>query len=195
MLAALGVASIVIGLAAQSVLSDVFAGFVVLFGKNLRVGDRIKVGDVYGDIVRITLMNTIIQTPKNEMVIMPNSYIVRNYIVNYSGFNTVMISITANIGYEFPPSRVEKLLIKAASQTTGVFGKPDPFVLMKNFENFGILYELNVYTDQLERTDEVLSNLRKNVVRIMEMEGIELLTPSYARPAPLPKTKRKRRKH
>jgi MscS family membrane protein len=119
----LGIVGLTISLAGRDFLADIIAGSLILVDKPYRVGDRVGLGDIdlWGDVVDIGMISTKILTSDNRTVIIPNSEVRQNSIVNYS-YPDPSYYDTTDIGVAFDNDveKVEQLLIKAASSVDGV---------------------------------------------------------------------------
>ena len=99
-------------------------------------------------------MVTHLRTPKNEEVIVPNSAILNQEVLNYSAMarkEGLILHTTVGIGYETPWRQVEAMLIEAAERTPGLLKEPAPFVLQRGLGDFCVTYEINAYCDAPER--------------------------------------------
>ncbi|MEA3326205.1 MAG: mechanosensitive ion channel family protein [Chloroflexota bacterium] len=121
--AALGIGGFAISLAAKDTVSDAIAGIILLVDQPFRVGDRIEVQELatWGDVVEIGLRTTHIRTRDNRMVIVPNSIISHNQVINYSFPDPrYRIETHVDIDYREDVEMVRQLLIKAVRQVEGV---------------------------------------------------------------------------
>jgi MscS family membrane protein len=119
----LGIIALAISLAGRDVLADIIAGALILVDKPYRVGDRVGLGDIdmWGDVVEIGMTSTKVLTSDNRTVIIPNSEVRQNSIVNYSYPDPSYYDTTdIGVAYDNDVEKVEQLLIKAASTVDGV---------------------------------------------------------------------------
>jgi small-conductance mechanosensitive channel len=119
-----------------------------------KLGDRVKIGDVTGDIIEKNLLVTRIRTIKNEEITIPNSSIMSSYTTNFSSAAPTLglvLHTTVTIGYDVPWAQVHQLLIAAATQAEGVLTEPAPFVLQTSLDDFYVSYQLNAYTREASR--------------------------------------------
>src|SRR5262249_48443837 len=130
----LGFLSLGIGFGLQYIASDLVSGFILLFERPMRIGDRIKVGDVEGRVESISLRTTIISTNDNLAVIVPNSELVRNRFVNYSyGSPEVRIAIPVGVAYGSDIEKVKTALVQAATAVKDVLAVPAPQARLNGF--------------------------------------------------------------
>lgn len=117
---------VLVSIGSNSVASNLLAGLVVVYKRSVNIGDRIRVGDVIGDVERVSLLDTQIRSLKNEMVSLPNSTLLNNQVTNFTRAGEtpdLLIHTTVGIGYDEPRGKVERLLVKAARETLGLKGK------------------------------------------------------------------------
>jgi len=181
---------LLMSLGAASMVANSLAGFVLIYRRAFKVGDRIKVGDVLGDVTAIRQQVTQLRTPKNEEVTIPSSTILGSSVVNYSALareDGLILHTTVGIGYETPWRQVEAMLIEAANRTEGLKRKPAPFVLQTALGDFCITYEINVYCDRPERMAQLYSALHQNILDVFNEHSVQIMTPSYVADTAEPK--------
>jgi small-conductance mechanosensitive channel len=183
-------AGIVFSLGSTSAISNIIAGYTMTYRRAFRVGDRIKVGDVVGDVTDIRLQVTTLRTLKNEEVIVPNSSILNSEIVNYTSLAVdegLILHTTVGIGYEVPWRQVEAMLLMAAERTPGLLKEPAPFVLQRALADYAVNYELNVYCSDPRQMMPLYTALHRNVQDVFNEYGVQIMTPSYMADTPQPK--------
>jgi small-conductance mechanosensitive channel len=163
-------------------LSNIMAGIVITYMRQFKLGDRVKIGDVTGDVVEKSLLVTRIKTVKNEIISIPNSTIMSNHTINYSSEalgKGLILHTTVTIGYDTPWRLMHEVLIKAAKQTEHILSEPEPFVLQTSLDDFYVSYELNAYTREANRQRRVYSLLHQNIQDCCAEAGIEIMSPHY----------------
>lgn len=169
-------------LGASGAASSLIGGITLIFTDVFRVGDRVQIGEVTGDVVEITLFLTRLRTPKNEIVTLANGGILANRVVNYSKEargRGLILHTTVTIGYDAPWRRVHELLLQAAAATEGVQGKPAPFVLQTSLDDFYVSYQLNAYTGDANAMPATYSALHQNIQDAFHKGGVEIMSPHY----------------
>ena len=114
---------VLFSLASSSALSNMIAGIVLTYTGAFRLGDRVKVGDSFGDIIETTLLATRVRTIKNEDITIPNSLVLGTSILNYSRVSKTLgliLHTSVTIGYDAPWRQVHDLLVSAALGTPGI---------------------------------------------------------------------------
>ncbi len=173
---------ILFSLGSSSAIANMVAGLVITYMRPFKVGDRIKIADITGDVVEKTLLVTRLRTPKNEIITIPNSSILTGNTINYSSDaaeNGLILHTTVTIGYDVPWRDTHKALIDAALKTELVLKDPKPFVLQTSLDDFYVSYQLNVYVREAGKQASIYSNLHQNIQDVFFERGIEILSPHY----------------
>lgn len=170
-------------LGASSTAGNFIGGIVLVFSGAFRVGDRVRIGDVTGDVEESTLVLTRVRTPKNELVTLANSTVLAQSFVNYSALarrQGVIVHTRVALGYNVPWRTIHELLLRAAQRTDGIVEQPAPFVLQTSLDDFHVSYEINAYTRQANAMRHILSELHQNIQDAFGQAGVEILSPTYA---------------
>jgi small-conductance mechanosensitive channel len=173
---------VLISLASSSALSNMIAGIGLTYTGAFRLGDRVKLGDVFGDIIETSLLATRVRTIKNEDVTIPNSIVLGNSVLNYSrAANTLglILHTSVTIGYQAPWRQVHDLLITAALETPGVLDDPRPFVWQTALNDFYVTYEINAYTDSPRDMVDIYAALHARIQDAFSAAGVEIMSPHY----------------
>jgi len=166
----------------SSAISNVVAGIVLTYMRPFKIGDRVKVGEIMGDVIEKNLLITRIRTSKNEDITVPNATILNGATINYSSSSKslgLILNTNVTIGYDKPWQSVHELLIEAALVTEGILDEPKPFILQTALNEFNITYQLNAYTSLPNKMSSLYSGLHKNIVDKFNAAGIELLAPHF----------------
>jgi small-conductance mechanosensitive channel len=173
----------VISMGSGSSVSNAIAGFVITYMRPFAVGDFVKIGDTTGTVTEQSALVVRVLTIRNENVTLPASMVLASQIVNYSAqarTSGVAIRTSVTIGYDVPWRKVHALLLEAASRTTHVLERPEPWVIQTALSDFYVCYELDVYVDRPEIAHLVLSELNQNVQDAFFRSGVEILSPHFA---------------
>ena len=146
LLAALGVGSLVLGLALQEPLGNLFNGIALLMAKPFQTGDWIRVGDQTGKVLEINWRSVKIVNRYNELIIIPNNILGKETIHNLSRPDP-LYALTVRIGFSYDdaPEKVKKMLLDVAGNTEGILNEPPPKALTVSYDDFAITYELKFY--------------------------------------------------
>ncbi len=170
-------------LGASGAASSLIGGLTLIFTDVFRVGDRIQVGEVTGDVVEVTLFITRLRTPKNEIVTLANGGVLSSRIVNYSSEarkGGLILHTSVTIGYDAPWRRVHELLLQAARATPGVEASPEPFVLQTSLDDFYVSYQLNACTRDPNAMAVTYSALHQNIQDAFHQGGVEIMSPHFS---------------
>lgn len=174
---------LLISLGSSTAISNVVAGVVLTYTRAFRIGDRVRIGEVFGDVVEKSFLVTRIRTTKNEDVSVPNANVLGNHIVNYSAMaregSGVILHSEVTIGYDVPWPQVHGLMIQAAHDTAGIEPEPPPFVLQTSLGDFSVAYQINAYTREVTRMARIYSDLHQHIQDRFAEAGVEILSPLY----------------
>ena len=164
LLTALGVSSLVIGLALQEPLGNLFNGVSLLMANPFKKGDWIDVGGEIGKVTEINWRSVKINTRFNEQIIIPNNLLGKEKIKNLSRPNKVHAELLKfGFSYNDNPEKVKKVLLDLATQNDKVLTKPPPIALTLSYDDFAISYGLKVFVKDFEDiillNDEIMSSL------------------------------------
>ena len=123
---AISAATLAIGLAVKDILSSVANGIVLVVNCPFKEGDYVEIGSVAGSIKEVKLMHTVLTTPDNRQVMLPNSQVFTSSIINYSTNDTRRMDIPVSIDYSENPEKVRKILLDVANKHPLVLQEPEP---------------------------------------------------------------------
>ena len=185
---------VVFSLGASGVVGNIIAGYSMIYRRTFRIGDRVKIGAVVGDVTEMRLQVTHLRTTKNEEVIVPNSQILEGEVVNYSSYareGKLILHATVGINYAVPWRQVEAMLVLAAERTEGLLREPPPFVNQKALGDFAVTYEINVYCGDAHAMARLYTALYRSILDVFNEYGVQIMTPAYEgdpeRPKVVPK--------
>jgi small-conductance mechanosensitive channel len=174
---------VLISLASSSSLSNMIAGLVLTYTGAFRLGERVQVGEAYGDIVETSLLVTRIRTIKNEEVTIPNGIVLGSSVTNYSRAaktHGLIVHTSVTIGYDAPWRTIHQLLLDAAAATPGLLATPRPFVWQTALNDFYVTYEINAYTDRPAEMPDIYAALHANIQDTFYRAGVEIMSPHFA---------------
>ena len=173
---------LIVSLGSSTVIGNIIAGLVITYMRPFKLGDRIKLNDTTGNVVEKTPLVTRIRTPKNEVVTIPNSFVMSSHTVNFSQSAReygLIIHTEVSIGYDIPWRKVNKLLIEAALNTPGVVDDPRPFILSTSLSDWYPVYQVNAYIKDADKLAQIYSDLHQSIQDRFNEEGIEIMSPHY----------------
>ena len=173
---------LIVSLGSSTVIGNIIAGLVITYMRPFKLGDRIQLNETTGNVIEKTPLVTRIRTPKNEVVTIPNSFIMSSHTVNYSASAReygLIIHSEVSIGYDIPWRQTHQLLIEAALNTPGVIDDPRPFVLETSLSDWYPVYQVNAYIKEADRLADIYSDLHQNIQDKFNEAGIEIMSPHY----------------
>ncbi|MDP9078440.1 MAG: mechanosensitive ion channel family protein [Bacteroidota bacterium] len=173
---------ILFSLGSSSAISNMVAGLVITYMRPFKIGDRVKVGEITGDVVEKNLLITRIRTIKNEDITVPNSTILGGAVTNYTSSSKnlgLILHTSITIGYDAPWETIHRLLIDAALATEGILAEPKPFVLQTDLNDFNVTYQLNAYTKLSHKMAVIYSTLHQQIQDKFNEAGVEIMSPHY----------------
>lgn len=153
---ALGVSSIVIGLALQDTLGSVMSGIALLFERPFSVGDWLKVGDIVGQVIDINWRAVRLQTFDREMIVIPHKVISGETIRNFSQplyLHAQRIQI--GFSYSDPPNLAKQVLKSTALSTQGILSAPEPQIFTVSYDDSSVTYEVKFFVEKYSDLEEI----------------------------------------
>jgi MscS family membrane protein len=176
LLAAFGIAGLALSLAAQDTLSDAIAGFIILADQPYRVGDRIEIqGEgTWGDVMDIGLRTTRIRTRDNRMVIVPNSVISKNQVVNYTFPDPrYRIQTHIGIGYGSDIEEVRQLIVETVRQVEGVLPDKPVDSLYIDMGDSAMIFRIRWWIESYEDTRRMYDRVNTALQEVFDAHGID----------------------
>lgn len=174
-----GALGIGIGFGLQNITNNFVSGIILLFERPIKIGDRIEVGDVHGDVVRISPRATTVVTNDNIAVIVPNSDFITGRVINWSYTDRdVRFQIPIGVSYRSNPEEIRRLLLDVAVAHPGILKDPKPDVLFQEFGESSLNFVLRVWTREYITTPGVLrSDLNFMISQTFKQHGVEIPFP------------------
>lgn len=163
-------------------LTNIVAGLVLTYMRAYKIGDRVKIGEVSGDIIEKTLLVTRVRTIKNEDITIPNSTVMNSHTINYSSAAQdigLIVHTTVTIGYDVPWKQVHELLINAALDSDYIQEEPKPFILQTSLDDYYVSYQLNAYTKEPAKQAVIYSSVHQHIQDQFNNAGVEIMSPHY----------------
>ncbi len=174
-----GAVGIGVGFGLQNIVNNFVSGIIILFERPIKVGDRIVVGHVEGDVVHIGGRSTTVVTNDNITIIVPNSKFITEDVVNWShNDRKVRFKIPVSVAYGSDVQMVERLLMAVAAENPDVLKAPGPGVRLMEFGDNGLNFELRVWsTTLIHRRGLLTSTLNYAIYKTFTENGIEIPFP------------------
>jgi len=170
--------TVVLGLALQETLGNLFAGLALQLDPPYRQGDWIRFGDIFGRVEEVTWRATKLKTINNDYIIVPNGQIAKERVINHS-FPEVPHATRVAVGvtYHAPPNRVAKVVQEAMINIPNVLHDPAVDVRVKEFQDFSINYEIKFFIRDFGLLEPTLAAVRKSLWYHLRRNDIEIPFP------------------
>lgn len=171
--------SVGIGFGLQYIAADIASGFILLFERPIRIGDRITIGEDEGDVQSINLRTTLITTNDRISIIVPNSRLVSQRVINWSyGDPRTRIAIFSGVAYGSDVELVTQTLIDAAQGVPNVLQEPKPRVQFLKFGDYSLDFRLLIWTNQPRRHVQIRSDINYRIERLFHERSIKIPFPT-----------------
>ena len=171
--------SVGIGFGLQYIAADIASGFILLFERPIRIGDRITIGEDEGDVQSINLRTTVVTTNDQIAIIVPNSKLVSQRVVNWSyGDPRARIAIQIGVADDSDIDLVTRTLVEAAKGVTYVLPDPEPCVQFLKFGDYSLDFRLLVWTNQPRRHIQIRSDINYRIARLFRERSIRIPYPT-----------------
>ena len=170
----------VIALSSTTFVANAMAGILLTLIKSYRIGDFIRIGEQFGRVTERGLFHTEIQTEDRDLTTFPNLYLATNPLTVVSASGTV-ISTVLTLGYDLSHSRVETLLLQAASEA----GLEEPFVQVTELGDFAVTYRASGFLREVKQLLSAQSLFKKKVLDVLHGDGVEIASPTIMNQRPV----------
>ena len=171
--------SVGIGFGLQYIAADIASGFILLFERPIRIGDRITIGEDEGDVQSINLRTTVVTTNDRIAIIVPNSKLIGQRVVNWSyGDPRARIAIPIGVADDSDIDLVTHTLMEAAEGVSNVLTEPKPRVQFLKFGDYSLDFRLLVWTNQPRRHVQILSDINYRIARLFRERSIRIPYPT-----------------
>jgi small-conductance mechanosensitive channel len=177
-IAALGVGSIVIGLALQDTLGNLFSGIALLFERPFTEGDWIEVDSITGKVIEINWRSVHLLTRNLEMLIIPNAVLAGATIRNYRRPQKIHVeSIELGFSYDDPPNQVKRVIKETALGTKGVLDKPEPVIQTISYDDSSIGYRIRLFMADYDKVPQIRDEFMTRVWYAAERNNLNMPFP------------------
>jgi small-conductance mechanosensitive channel len=171
-------------LGSSAIATNIISGLMLIYTRAFREGDRVEINGVVGVVQDRALLVTRLQTPRNELVSIPNATVIGASVVNFSFSRReikqpVALATTITIGYDVPWRQVHELMLGAARSVEGITDEIEPFVLQTSLNDYHISYELNAYVRDPATYRQTLSEVLAALQDQFAAADVEILSPGY----------------
>lgn len=167
-----------IGLGLQQTFNDLICGIILLFERTVEVGDIVDMNGLVGTVKKIGIRTSLVETRDNVSVIVPNSKLVADNVINWSHFDSkARFKVGVGVAYGSDTALVKEILLKAAEEHTRIVRRPKPFVRFVNFGDSSLDFEILFWTRDLLGIEDVKSDLRFVIDQAFRDAGVSIPFP------------------
>ncbi len=168
-----------VGIGLQSIVNNFVSGLILLADRSIKVGDRIEIENLNGDVVQIGARSTWVRTNDNVVIIVPNSEFTTQRVTNWTANDRcVRLMVEVGASYSSDPERVRALLLQVADGHPDILKDPAPDVIFKALGDSSLDFQLRVWTINQVRTPQILqSDLYFAIFKVFNEQGIEIPFP------------------
>ena len=176
LLGAAGIASVAIGFASQTSLSNIISGLFLYWEKPFEVGDIIEVGTTKGIVMTIDLMSVKLRTFDNLFVRIPNETMVKAEVTNITKFPIRRLDVNLGVAYKEDVDRVIEVLKDVADKNPYCLDEPEPIIIFKNYGDSSLDFMCGLW---FEKTNYVMlkNSIMRDIKNRFDTEGIEIPFP------------------
>ena len=175
-IAVLGAAGLAIGLALQGSLSNFAAGILIVIYRPYKVGDYIQADNHLGTVNDIQIFSTVLKTPDNKLVIVPNGSIMNGSIVNFSNQDKRRVDIIASCSYEDDIDKVKSVLADILSKDDRILNEPKPRIAVSELADSSVNFIVRPWVKNSDYLD-VYYSLLEEIKKRFDQEGIAIPYP------------------
>ena len=174
-----GALGVGVGFGLQNITDNFVSGLIILFERPVKIGDRIQVAEITGDVISISPRATTIVTNDNISIIVPNSEFISSRVINWSHSDRmVRLHVPVGVAYKSDAEFVRELLMKVAAEHPGVLKDPKPDVIFEEFGDSSLKFDLRVWTSEyITRPPVLRSDLNFRIKRMFNENGVEIPFP------------------
>lgn len=171
LVAAVGAAGVTAGLGLQSTVAQFASGIQILMNHPFKTGDFVELNGVSGSVADIRFMNTVIITPDNKRIVIPNSHITTNHIINYSAENMRRVDFSFSISYSDNIEKAKAVIKEVALSNADILKEPLPEVYVNSHEASSINLTARVWC-KVDKYWDVYFAMQENVKIALDKNDI-----------------------
>jgi potassium efflux system protein len=173
-----GAIGVGLGFGLQNVVNNFVSGLILLFERPIHLGDTVEIGGLVGNVRRIGARSSTILTFQGAEVIVPNSNLISNQVINWTlSSRWRRVDVPVRVAYGTDPERVLKLLVEVAESNPGVLRERPPTAYFLGFGDSGLNFELRFWSAEQDTSFQLQSDVSIAVAKTLQKAGIEIPFP------------------
>jgi small conductance mechanosensitive channel len=175
-IAVLGAVGLAVGLALQGTLQNFAGGVIILLFKPYKVGDYIETNGYAGSVREIQIFTTVLTTPDNKTIIIPNSPIATGSMINYSAQDKRRVDFSFGIGYDDDMEKARNIILDIVNSDSRIDKDPEPFVRVAELADSSVNFATRVWSDASNYWD-IFFDITEKVKKEFDKQGISIPYP------------------
>lgn len=175
-----GAIAIGVGFGAQNIINNFISGWILMWERPIRIGDFLEIGDVKGTVETINTRSTRIRRVDGVHLLIPNSYLLENTVVNWTLIdNLIRCIVRVGVAYGSPVERVRDLIFQAVDENKDALKEPKPLVIFEDFGDNSLVFDVYFWIDASAERDlrKVKSEVRFRIDALFNEAGIVIAFP------------------
>lgn len=169
------VLTLALSLALQNMVSNLIGGFVILYTHPFHSGDYVEIAGQGGTVKEISMTYTVLATPDNRIISIPNSAVAAAQVVNYSSADSRRVELTVTASYDAPTQKVLDALVLAGTVDNALLN-PAPSAMIVSYDDSAIRYSLRIWVKPGDYWD-VYFQVNQRIKDVFDQQGIEMTYP------------------
>lgn len=169
------VLTLALSLALQNMVSNLIGGFVILYTHPFHSGDYVEIAGQGGTVKEISMTYTVLATPDNRIISIPNSAVAAAQVVNYSSADSRRVELTVTASYDAPTQKVLDALVLAGTVDNALLN-PTPSAVIVSYDDSAIRYSLRIWVKPGDYWD-VYFQVNQRIKDVFDQQGIEMTYP------------------
>ena len=169
------VLTLALSLALQNMVSNLIGGFVILYTHPFHSGDYVEIAGQGGTVKEISMTYTVLATPDNRIISIPNSAVAAAQVVNYSSADSRRVELTVTASYDAPTQKVLDALVLAGTVDNALLN-PAPSAVIISYDDSAIRYSLRIWVKPGDYWD-VYFQVNQRIKDVFDQQGIEMTYP------------------
>ncbi len=169
------VLTLALSLALQNMVSNLIGGFVILYTHPFHSGDYVEIAGQGGTVKEISMTYTVLETPDNRIISIPNSAVAAAQVVNYSSADSRRVELTVTASYDAPTQKVLDALVLAGTVDNALLN-PAPSAVIVSYDDSAIRYSLRIWVKPGDYWD-VYFQVNQRIKDVFDQQGIEMTYP------------------
>lgn len=178
LITALGVSSIVLGLALQDTLGNLFNGITIINERPFEIGDFVEIDGHEGRVIEVNWRAVRLETREHDMIVLPHLKVAQSAVINHSQPRREWVQkLFLGFSYDNPPNKVKEAIMQTLLATPGVLADPEPEVKVDNYADSSVNYEIEYAIDSFGAREEIRDAFMSRVWYTARRAGLEIPFP------------------